>query len=342
MSLALVRTDRDTVRSLVTAPILLTGATGNTGQVVAERLRERGFPVVGLVRSEARKRELATRGIDSRMGDFDDQRSLIRALEGIEVAYLVCTPDELLIPREVAFIRAAKQAGVRRIVKCSAFWADLTAPTQNLRAHGAIEAELIRSGLEFTIVRPHGFMQSFTLFSWAMIEKAGAMSMPAGDGGIPLIDVRDVAEVAVRALVDPGHLGKIYDLTGPEVLTMYQQAAILERVLGRPITYVPSDEAQLMRIMKLLGVPAVPVEHVIKIFRLQREHAMESTTPTLRELGITPITYEQFARDLLAGKTGGGNSFEPPRTPLIRVLDAVMPIAMRAYLRIRGRDRFKA
>lgn len=321
----------------MTAPILLTGATGNTGQVVAERLRERGLPFVGLVRSEARKRELATRGIDAVMGDFDDQPSLVHALAGIEVAYLVCTPDELLIPREVTFIRAAKQAGVRRIVKCSAFWSDLTAETQNLRAHGAIEAELIRSGLEYTIVRPHGFMQSFTLFSWNMIERAGAMAMPAGDGGIPLIDVRDVAEVVVRALTEPGHDGKAYDLTGPEVLTMYQQAAILERVLGRPITYVPTDEGQLLRMMKLLGVPPVPTEHVIKIFRMQREHRMESTTSTLQDLGITPIDYAQFVRDLVAGKTGGGNSFQPPRTPLIRVLDAVMPIAMRAYLRVRGR-----
>lgn len=326
----------------MTAPILLTGATGNTGQVVAERLRERGLPFVGLVRSEARKRELNARNIDAIMGDFDDPPSLIRALTGIEVAYLVCTPDELLIPREVAFIRAAKQAGVRRIVKCSAFWADLTGITQNLRAHGAIEAELIGSGLEYTIVRPHGFMQSFTLFNWAMIEKAGAISMPAGDGGIPLIDVRDVAEVAVRALVEPGHVGKAYDLTGPDVIDMYEQAAILERVLGKPVTYVPSDEVQLMRVMKLLGVPAVPCEHVIKIFRLQREHKMESTTSTLRELGITPIRYEQFVRDLIAGKTGGGNSFEPPRTLPIRVLDAVMPIAMRAYLGVRGRERKSA
>ncbi|MFV8754513.1 SDR family oxidoreductase [Nannocystaceae bacterium ST9] len=320
-------------------PILITGATGNTGRVVAERLRERGVPFLAMARSLARERELAEHGIEARSGDFDDLPSMVRALAGIETAYLVCTPDELLIPREVAFIRAAKQAGVRRIVKCSAYWADLTAETANLRAHGAIESELIHSGLEYTIIRPHGFMQSFTLFSWGMIEKAGAMSMPAGEGGIPLIDVRDVAEVAVRALLEPGHHGKAYDLTGPDILTMYDQAAILERVLGRPVTYVPGNEAQLLRIMKLLGVPPVPTEHVIKVFRMQRDHRFETKTSTLRELGITPITYEQFVHDLIAGKTGGGNSFQPPRTPLIRAMDAVMPVAMRAYLRIRGRER---
>lgn len=319
--------------------ILLTGATGNTGQVVAEQLARRGIPFVAMVRSESNRRKLEAVGVATIPGDFDDPTSLARALTGIEQAYLVCTPDEQVVPRELAFIRAAKTAGVRHLVKCSAFWAGLEAPTQNLRAHGEIERELIDSGLDYTIVRPHGFMQTFTLFNWNMIDKAGALSLPAGDGGIPMVDVRDVAAVVVLALTSAGHVGKIYDLTGPDVLTMYDQAEILSRVLGRPITYVPGNERQLQMIMKLLGVPPAPSEHVIKIFRLQREHKMEETTPTLRELGVTPTTYEQFAHDLVAGRTGGGNSFQPPQTLLVRVLDRVMPPLMRAYVRVRGRGR---
>jgi uncharacterized protein YbjT (DUF2867 family) len=317
-------------------PILLTGATGNTGRVVAERLRERGQPFAALARSEARRRELEAAGIDVVIGDFDDPVGLVGSLAGVERAYLVCTPDEWLIPREVAFIRAAKQAGVQRIVKCSAYSADLLGSTQNLRAHGAIEAELIHSGLEYTVVRPHGFMQTFTLFNWPMIEKLGMMTLPCGDGGMPLIDVRDVAEVAVRALLEPDHVGKIYDLTGPEVLDMYQQAAILSRELGRSVRYVPGQEWQLVMMMRLLGVPPVPAEHVLKIFEMQREHKFESTTSTLASLGITPTTYEQFVRDLLEGRTGGGNSFERPRGPVGKILDVLTTAAMKAYRRVRG------
>lgn len=324
---------------MTTPTILLTGATGNTGQVVAEQLARRGVPFVAMVRSETNRRKLEASGVATIAGDFDDPSSLPRALDGIEQAYLVCTPDEQLIPREQAFIRAAKAAGVRHLVKCSAFWAGPDGPTINLRAHGTIERELIDSGLDYTIVRPHGFMQTFTLFNWNMIEKAGVTSMAAGDGGIPLIDVRDVAAVVVLALTEAGHVGKAYDLTGPDVLTMYDQAEILSRVLGRPITYVPGSERQLEMIMKLLGVPPVPTEHVIKIFRLQREHKMEATTPTLQALGITPTTYEQFVRDLVDGRTGGGNSFTPPQTLLVRMLDRVMPPLMRAYVRVRGRGR---
>lgn len=321
----------------MTTPILLTGATGNTGRVIAEGLAARGIPFVAMARSDARRRELEAAGIATVHGDFDDPPSLDRALANIEKAYLVCTPDEQLVPRETAFIDAAKRAGLRGLVKCSAFWAGTDGPTQNLRAHGRIEQALVASGVPYTIVRPHGFMQTFTLFNWTMIDKAGALSMPAGDGGIPLVDVRDVATVALRALTEPGHEGKAYDLTGPEVLTAADQAAILQRVLGKPVTYLPGSERQLELVMRLLGVPPVPAEHVVKIFRLQREHRMEETTSTLQELGITPITYEQFVRDLVAGRTGGGNSFEPPKTLAVKLLDRVMPLAVRAYLRVRGR-----
>jgi uncharacterized protein YbjT (DUF2867 family) len=312
--------------------ILLTGATGNTGRVVAERLRERGHSFVALVRSAARRDELASKGFDTVMGDFDDPDGLVAALAGIERAYLVCTPDERLIPREVAFIRAAKRAGVRRIVKCSAFGADLLGPSQNLRAHAAIEGELIRSGLEYTIIRPHGFMQTFTLLNWPMIEKAGAMSLPAGDGGMPLIDVRDVAEVVVRALTEPGHDRKTHDLTGPEVLDMHAQARIIAQELGRPVRYLPGDERWLALIMRLFGVPPTAAEHALVVLRWQREHRWETTTSTLSQLGITPTTFEQFVRDLIQGRTGGGNSFAPPEGLAAKLLEAMMPAAIKLRL----------
>ena len=123
----------------MTTPILLTGATGNTGRAIAEQLTKRGVPFVAMVRSDGRRRELEALGMTTIHGDFDDPESLERALAGIEKAYLVCTPDEHLIPREGAFIRAAASAGVRLVVKCSAYLAALDGPTQNLRSHGEIE-----------------------------------------------------------------------------------------------------------------------------------------------------------------------------------------------------------
>ena len=270
------------------------------------------------------------------MGDFDDPPSLAAALAGVEVAYLVCTPDARMMSREVGFIRAARRAGVRHIVKCSAFGADLLGPSQILRAHATIEAELAQSGLSYTVVRPHGFMQTFTLLSRPMIEKAGAISLPGGDGGIPLIDLRDVAEVVIRALTEDGHDKQIYDVTGPEILSLHAQAEVLSNELGRPIHYIPGHEWQLVMMMRLLGVPPYTSEHALVVFDLQRRGLWELTTTTLHDLGIKPRTYSEFVSDLFAGRTGGGSSFEPPRSSLNTLIDAVMPPAMKLYLRMSG------
>lgn len=313
--------------------IVVTGATGNTGQIVADELKKRKVPFVAMARSEKNRRKLAERGIESVLGDFDDPASLVKALQGAEKAYLVCTPDHHVGPRETAFVRAAEKAGVRHVVKCSAYWAGLDAPTGNLRAHGRIERALTDSGLEYTILRPHAFMQTFTLMSWDTIQKAGVVSFPGGDGAMPMVDVRDVAKVAVKALTEKGHAGKAYDLTGPEMINFHQVAAILTRVLGRPIRYIPGNETAFIGVMIMMGVTPTPREHVLKIARLQRQHNMGKVESTLRDLGVTPTTYEQFAGDLVAGRTGGGNSFEPPDTLLFRLVSALMPAMMRLALR---------
>src|SRR5690606_7807502 len=115
---------------------------------------------------------------------------------------------------------------------------------------------LMESALAWTIVRPHGFMQTFTLIGWDLMQKAGVISFPAGDGAIPLVDVRDVAAVAVKALTEPGHEGQAYDVTGPEALTFARQAEILSKVLDREITYLPGKERELAMLLSLMGATA--------------------------------------------------------------------------------------
>jgi hypothetical protein len=78
----------------------------------------------------------------------------------------------------------------------------------------------------------------------------------------------------------------------------------------------------MMQVMKVLGVPETPGEHVLKVFKMQREHRIEMVLPTLKELGIQPTPYEQFARDYVAGRTTGGNSFPAPDTLFVRLFNA--------------------
>lgn len=315
--------------------IVITGATGNTGQVIAEELKRRGVPFKAMARSGKNRARLMAAGTEAVHGDFDDPASLVRALDGAEKAYLCCTPDHLVGPRETAFISAAKKAGVRHIVKCSAYGAGIDSWSGNLRSHGRVERALVDSGIQYTILRPHGFMQTFTLMGWDLVQKAGVLTAPFGDGSMPLIDVRDVATVAVKALTERGHANKEYDLTGGEALSFYQIAEIMTRELGRPVTYLPGAEGPFLAMMMLMGVTATPREHVLQVARMVRDRKVEKVHTTLQDIGIKPITYEQFLRDMRAGRTGGGNSFEPPDTLLVRVMGAVMPMMMRLMLRMR-------
>lgn len=288
--------------------IVVTGPTGNTGRMVIEGLRARAIPFRAMVRDEGRRSALDAQGFPTVHGDFSDRASLVRALDGADTAYLVCTPDERLVPCETAFIAAAREAGVQRVVKCSAHSAAHDAGSPNLRAHARIEDDLKASGLRWTIVRPHGFMQTFFWMSAPMVMEHGVLSYPAGDGPLPLIDLRDVGEAMLTVLTRDGFDGSAFDLTGPEALRPSQMADALSVAFGRTITYVDGPLEALDGIMRQMGVPDAPREHVLWCFREQRAGRFDYTSDGHRALGLKLHSYAEFAADVAAGRTGVATS----------------------------------
>src|SRR5207245_2867993 len=142
-------------------------------------------------------------------------------------------------------IAAAGQAGVAHVVKLSAFGASQHSNSVIGRMHHQIEKELQESGLAWTMLRPHHFMQN--LLSQAdNIINDGVVYSSSGDGRIPFVDTRDIAAVAVVTLTEPGHTGKKYVITGGEALSYRQATDILGEAIGRPLRFVdePVDEAR--------------------------------------------------------------------------------------------------
>lgn len=268
----------------------------------------RGVPLRAMTRSEAKRRALEASGISAVIGDFDKPDTLRAALEGVDTAYLVCTPDERLVTCESHFIAAAKAAGVKKIVKCGAHSTGHDSGSPNLRMHAVVEDALRASGITYTILRPHGFMQTFFAMTAPLVMQQGIMSYPAGDGPIPLIDVRDVGEIALRALIQPGFENQAYDLTGPAALTPTQMAASLAKAFGRPITYVEAPEEAEDGALRQLGVPDAPRNHVLWCFREQRAKRLDYVSKGHEAFGIRLRTYDEFAADLAAGKTGTATS----------------------------------
>ncbi|MET8805276.1 NAD(P)H-binding protein [Streptomyces sp. NPDC004546] len=211
--------------------ILVTGATGTIGSDVVRQLAARGEKVRALTRDPAKARVPA--GVEVVRGDFHEPASLGTALEGVTAAFLLRPPgpDE---GRDAALVAAAGAAGVRRLVKLSAIGTGDPAVGPSALWHLDGERAVRDSGAEWTVLRPSSFASN--TLSWAEPLRAGEpVPNMTGDGASGVIDPRDVAEVAVRALVDAGHAGRTYTLTGPEAITVPGQTAVLADVLGRPV-----------------------------------------------------------------------------------------------------------
>lgn len=313
-------------------PILVTGPAGNTGRVIVDELQQRRVPFFAMTHNKQRLHELVDRNIATRYGNFDNPTSLDSALTGIDTAYLVCTPDERLVHREVNFINAAKKMGVKHIVNLSAHLADINSPSPNLQSHGVVEQSLKNSGIEYTFVRPGGYMQTWAMFTWALLsgrKKFGILSMPGGDGKIPLVDVRNVAQVALKALLDPEeHAGKTHIVTGLVAMGYAEHAEIWSKALEKPVEYQSTSERQFKMVMAGLGVKGAPAKHVTQIFKWQRNGELAEVFPTLKDLDIPCTTFEQFVNDWISGHTGGGNSFEEKDSLRVRAINASFLTAM--------------
>ena len=202
-------------------PTLVLGGTGKTGRRVVERLRARGLPV----------------RMGSRSGeppfDWEDRATWAPALQGVGSVYISYYPD-IAVPGAVetvgSFAELAVASGVPRLVLLS--------------GRGEREAELAEqavhdSGADLTILRSTWFNQNFSESYFLDYLLEGEVALPAGDTGEPFVDADDIADVAVAALTDDRHIGQLYELTGPRLLSFAEAVAEIADATGREIRYAP-------------------------------------------------------------------------------------------------------
>lgn len=227
--------------------ILVTGATGKSGQALSKRLLEKKQPVRAFVRDADKAAGLKAAGADISVGDMSDRDSIMRALEGVQKAYLVLSNTEDQPELEAGFADCAKAQGVKHLVKQSSMEAAAGVGKPFPLSHLKSEAHIKASGLDWTMVRPTFFTQML-LMTARTIKADDTIVFPMGAGKVACTDVRDVADVAAEILTGDGHEDRSYDLTGPELLGFDQIADIFSEVLGRQVTYVdqPMDAFRAM------------------------------------------------------------------------------------------------
>lgn len=283
--------------------ILITGATGTIGCELVDLVSAAGMHVRAMARQpqqaaariRASGRESAIEWVQ---GDLSAPETLPRALDGVERAFLLSPADPRQAELEEGFIAAASSAGVGHVVKISARGAALDASFPGGRLHARIERALERSGLAFTHLRPHLFMQNL-LRSAAVIRDQGKIFAPMAEARISLVDARDVAAVAAAVLREGSrHAGKCYELTGPEALSFADIAAHFGAAAGRPVTYVdvPPEDARTAMLQR--AMPEWLVDNVLALHACFRTGQWSAVAPAVREVTGRPArTFLDFARD---------------------------------------------
>jgi uncharacterized protein YbjT (DUF2867 family) len=229
-------------------------------------------------------------------GDMAHPETLTEPLKGVDRAMLISSSDAGMLEIQSNFIDAARSAGVQHIVKLSGIMPDTDSPFRFARMHGEIEQKLERSGIAYTHLRAGEFMHAYFRQVPAIVAQ-GTVLLPMEDARIASIDINDIAEVAAKALTEPGHEGKIYPLTGPEALTMAEVAEKLSAATGRPIRYVnvPPEEARRAQLAR--GVPEYTADALAELFAERRKGKESQVWPTTEEiLGRRATSFDEFAK----------------------------------------------
>lgn len=277
--------------------ILITSAPGNNANAVIRELTTAGVRVRALLRNPNSAGEIKGPLVEVAVGDFLNPASLDAALRGVEKAFLIPPTDPRSVEMQVNFIRAAKRAGTRHVVKLSVNGADVNSPVRVARWHAEGEKELEASGIPFTHLRPNAFMQNFLGLAPTIVSQ-GEFYQPAADGKVSHIDVRDIAAVAAKALTENGHQGKTYVITGPEALSYDEAASKISKAIGKPVKYVNVTPEDFKKSLLGWGIPEFMADGLNEFYAAIRAGYCAVVTNTVKEVTQRkPISFDNFVRD---------------------------------------------
>lgn len=262
---------------------LVLGGTGKTGRRVAERLHERGFET-----------RIASRSVSPSF-DWNDQSTWDAVLDGVNAVYITYAPD-LAIPGATdairEFVQKAVEQGVQRLVLLS--------------GRGEEEAQRCErivqdAGVEWTVVRASWFMQNFSEGEFLSMVMDGAITLPAADVPEPFVDVNDIADVAVAALTEHGHVGEIYEVTGPRMLTFAEVAQEISSAAGRDVQYMQVPKDAFAAGIAESGAP----EEIAWLLNYLFDTVLDGRNAYIcdgvkRALGREPTDFAEYARRIAA------------------------------------------
>ncbi len=264
-------------------PILVLGGTGKTGRRVMQRLDKRGVPT-----------RLGSRSAEPPF-DWLNRATWSPALVGASAAYITYQPD-LAVPGAVDAVRSfadlALNSGVRRLVLLSGRGEEEAQQAEQVVMH---------SGADWTILRASWFYQNFSESFLLDAVLGGTVALPVGDVGEPFVDADDIADAAVAALTEDGHVGKLYELTGPRLLTFADAVDEIAKASNRSLNFETVTPEQYSEALKQHAVPKDYAALVMYLFTTvldgRNSHLADGVQ---RALGREPRDFADYAKDTAA------------------------------------------
>jgi uncharacterized protein YbjT (DUF2867 family) len=277
---------------------LVLGGTGTVGSLVVAGLLKKGQSVRVLTRSAEHAKALP-KGVDSVIGDLTNPDTYQKIFGDYDHLFLLTANGPSDLMEGLAAVNEARRTGARRVVHISIHDVEKAPEAPHFASKIAIELALKESGLPHTILRPNNFFQNDYWWKDAMLQY-GVYPQPIGDIGISRVDTRDIAEAAVRALTEEGHLGKTYALVGPDVLTGQGCAAAFSKGLGKKIQYAGNDLTAWARSMGPYLPPWAIYDYAL-MYDVFQKKGLKATpaqlTETRKVLGHEPRPYDDFVKE---------------------------------------------
>jgi NAD(P)H dehydrogenase (quinone) len=244
--------------------LIITGASGPFGSSTAEGLLHRGIPAQDLIlvtRTPKKLAHYAALGAQVRRGDFDDPASLAMAFVGGEKMLFISTNRVgQRMPQHTNAVNAAVAAGVKHIVYTSFVGANPDNASVAVADHRGTESLLRASGVHWTALRNSQYSDAIVEAIAPLVLRTGRWQASAADGRLAHVTRQDCIDCAVAVMATPGHLGSVYNVTGPELLSLRDCSKILSDVAGAPIQYVVVSDADMYAYFDGLGIPRVAID----------------------------------------------------------------------------------
>lgn len=238
--------------------ILVTGATGHLGTATIEHLLKntKADQIIALARNEEKATALRDKGVQVRIGDFDDTASLDKAMQGIEKVLLISTVDPNRLQQHKNVVDAAKKAGVSHIVYTGVAIKDVSTSTIKdlMKSHFQTEDYIRESGLTFTLLRNTLYTDVIPWYVGEHVFERG-IYFPAGTGAVPFALRQEMGEATANVLLQDGHENKTYTITGNKLYSFGDIARELSVLSGKTVAYTEADTTDYIHQLKQYGVP---------------------------------------------------------------------------------------